>query len=125
MVSGLLDSAIVVDLLRKYQPSENWLRMQGILGITRVVWWEIIEGAPDKIRQQRAIKLLNRFQLVELSAGDMAWATNMHIRWHLSDDIDIFDCLIASVSYRLQLPLYTTNIKHFTPILSALAQRPY
>jgi predicted nucleic acid-binding protein len=43
----------------------------------------------------------------------------------LSHGVGIMDCLIASVSYRLQVPLYTRNLKHFTPLLGALAQTPY
>ena len=125
LVIGLLDSSIVIDLLRKYPPADNWLHSQGQLGVTRVVWWEVIEGAPDKSRQQRALKLLTRFTLVELTVPDMIWATNALIRVNLSHNVDAFDCLIASVSYRLQLPLYTTNMKHFVPLLDALAQRPY
>lgn len=48
MVAGLLDTAIVVDLLRAYQPAQQWLAQQEQLGVTPVAWLEIIEGARDK-----------------------------------------------------------------------------
>ena len=122
---GMLDSSIVVDLLRKYPPANNWLHSQGNLGVTRVVWWEVVQGAQDKMRQQRTLMLLSRFVLVELTALDMIWATNALIRFNLSHNVDIFDCLIAAVGNRLQLPLYTTNLKHFLPLIGSLAQSPY
>jgi predicted nucleic acid-binding protein len=39
--------------------------------------------------------------------------------------IGMMDCLIASVSLCLQLPLYTRNLRHFTPLLGTLAVKPY
>jgi predicted nucleic acid-binding protein len=47
------------------------------------------------------------------------------MRYELSHGVGMMDCLIASVSYRLQLPLYTHNLKHFAPLLNDLAQKPY
>lgn len=35
------------------------------------------------------------------------------------------DCLIASVAYRLKVPLYTHNLKDMTPIIGNLAVKPY
>lgn len=125
MVAALLDTAIVVDVLRGYPPARAWLSAQTDLGITRIVWLEVLEGADNGREQWRAIKLLNEFEVVETIASDLDWATEQFIRFWLSHKIEVFDCLIASVSYRLQLPLYTTNTRHFTPVLGALARRPY
>ncbi len=125
MVVGLLDTSIVVDLLRQHLLADQWLSPQGQLGITRVVWLEVIEGAQSKNKQEEALKLLRRFEPVELTPSDLIWATEQLIRLKLSHEIDSFDCVIASVSYRLQLPLYTTNLKHFSLLLGRLAQAPY
>ena len=43
----------------------------------------------------------------------------------ISHNVGSIDCLIASASHRLQLPLYTMNVKHFAPLLGGLAQKPY
>lgn len=125
MVAGLLDTSYVIDLLRQYPPSLRWLSQKQDLAITRIVWYEIIEGATNKRALMSAIKVLEKFPLVELAVQDMVWATNQLIRFKLSHNVDAFDCLIGSVSYRLQVPLYTHNLKHFSPILGSLAQRPY
>ncbi len=125
MVNALVDANILVDILRKYKPAENWLASQSDLGITRVVWLEVIEGADNLAEQQRAITLLNDFELIELTVSDVDWAVRQLIRFRLSHNIEAFDCLIAAPSYRLQLPLLTRNQKHFAPLLGGLAQQPY
>jgi predicted nucleic acid-binding protein len=59
MVSGLLDTSIVVDILRGYAPARSWLAPLSDLGITSVVWLEVLEGADNRQEEQRAVKLLN------------------------------------------------------------------
>ncbi len=125
MVVGLLDSSIIIDLLREHRPADEWLGQQEQLGLSRIVWLEVIEGAQTRSKQEDALKLLRRFELVELTPSDLVWATEQLVRLRLSHNIDSFDCVIASASYRMQLPLYTTNLKHFTPLLGRLAQTPY
>jgi len=125
MVDSLLDSAVFVDVLRDYEPARDWLAKQGQLGVTHVVWLEILDGAPNKRAQRHALELLRRFAVVEITAADMRWAVEQLVRLRLSHNVDPFDCLIASVAYRLQLPLYSHNLKHFGPLIGDLAVRPY
>ena len=125
MVDGLLDSAVLIDILRGYSVAETWLKAQGQLGTTRIVWLEIIEGAPNKIKQRQALNLLRRFTVIDLTPEDTQWAVNQLIKLNLSHNIDAFDCLIASVHPRLNIPLYTPNMKHFIPLIGSLAMRPY
>jgi predicted nucleic acid-binding protein len=125
MVVGLLDSAVLIDVLRGYAPAETWLKAQGQLGTTRIVWLEIIEGAPNKIKQRQALQLLRRFTVINLTPQDTQWAVRQLIKFNLNHNVDAFDCLIASVHPRLNIPLYTRNMKHFTPLIGSLAVRPY
>jgi predicted nucleic acid-binding protein len=46
-------------------------------------------------------------------------------RFQFSHHIGMNDCLIASVAYRLQLPLYTHNLKDMMPMIGQLAVKPY
>ena len=125
MVNGLLDTAVLVDLLRAYPPAGDWLSRQSPLGVSPVVWLEIIEGAEDKRAQVRAIKLLQRFERIEVVTEDFDWAIQQALRFRLSHNINMTDCLIASTAHRLNLPIFTTNLKHFHPLLGDLAQKPY
>jgi len=121
MIAALLDTATVVDALRGHPPTVAWLAQQGSLGVSAIVWLEIIEGAPDRQAEQAA----RRFERVDVLAKDSEWAIRQLLRLHLSHGLDSMDCLIASASHRLDLPLYTCNLKHFTPLLGDLARRPY
>lgn len=125
MVKALIDTNVLVDVLRKYAPAETWLQSQSDLAVSRTSWLELMEGSTSKSEQQRAITLLNDFAIVELTVSDFDWATQQLVRYRLINGVDAFDCLIAAPSYRLQLPLYTRNLKHFAPLLGKLAQEPY
>lgn len=125
MVNGLVDTSIIVDLLRGYQPAQNWYQAQIDLGVSRAVWLEILEGTQNRSDQRSTLKLLRRFQLEEIITDDLVWATDKLLIFGLSHNIDAFDCLIAAVSQRLSITLYIRNLKHFTPLLGKLAQSPY
>jgi predicted nucleic acid-binding protein len=125
MVTGLVDTSIVIDLMRSYQPAHAWFVAQSDLGVCRAVWFEVIEGVKNLRSQRESLALLREFHLYELTIADTVWAAGQLLALHLSHNVDAFDCLIASVSHRLQLPLYTRNLKHFAPLLGDLAITPY
>jgi predicted nucleic acid-binding protein len=125
MVTGSLDTAIIIDLLRRYPIAEQWLSRQSNLGITPMVILEVIEGAQNKAKQNQAIRLLNSFQLISLIDADFDWAIQQAALFKLSHSVGVMDCLIATLSWRLKVPFYTRNLKHFTPLLGTLAQKPY
>jgi len=61
-----------------------------------------------------------------LTAADMDWAMQQLERYHLSHGATMNDCMIASVCYRLQVPLYTHNLKDMTVLRgSSLVVKPY
>jgi predicted nucleic acid-binding protein len=125
VVSCLLDTAILVDLIRKYPAAQTWIATQQQPGVCSVVWMEVLQGAQNKVDQQKALKLLSNFERVDLIASDFDWAIASLLTYGLSHSVGALDCLIASVNHRLQMPLYTRNLKHFTPLLGPLAQSPY
>lgn len=104
MVTALIDTSVVIDLLRGHSPAQAWYREQDNLGISRVVMLEAIQGATDRQHEIATLRLSQRFEVVEAVTSDLIWATDAQLRYHLSHNVDAFDCLIASVSYRLQLP---------------------
>ncbi len=127
MATVFLDTNVLVDLLRNHPPAVAWKNSQGkaILGIMPIVWMEVIQGARDGRAQHRAVKFLKQFEMVYLTQSDMDWAMQQLRIYQLSHNVGMMDCLIAAPVHRLQLPLYTRNIKHFAPILGTLAQMPY
>lgn len=126
MVDALLDTATIVDLLREYPPSATWIANENqIFGITKFVWMEIVAGCQNKQSLKKASTLIERFEFVPITIGDVDWASDKLVQYNLSHNLDLVDCLIASTAYRLQIPLYTRNLKHFTPLIGKLAQKPY
>lgn len=125
MVVGLVDTSIIVDLIRGFPDAYQWLQTQRDLGITHYVWLEAIQGAPNKQKLKTVITILADFELVEVTSSDTLWAVQVLTRVRLVHGVDALDSLIAAPSYRLQIPLFTRNMKHFKPLLGNLAQQPY
>lgn len=125
MASGLIDTVILIDYLRGYPPSGQWIHSMNDLDVSRAVLLELIEGTPDKRAYRKVVELVGQFELVETITEDMQWATDMLVQYRHSHNIDVFDCLIAASSFRLGVPLYTRNRKHFTPLLRDSAIVPY
>ena len=125
MITGLLDSSLLIDSLRAYTPAVLWLSSQPDLGVSQTVVLELLQGAKDKPEQARTLRMLNQFAYIEVTSLDFDWAISQLKIYKLSHNLDGFDCLIASTAFRLQVPLYTRNLKHFAPMLGGLAQQPY
>lgn len=122
---GLVDTTVLVDFLRDSSAAKAWLVNQAFLGIAPLVYMEVIAGATSRTDRQQAQRLLDGLTVVHLTASDQDWAIQQHLQYAPSHNVGILDCLIASVSQRLQLPLYTANLKHFAPLLGSLAVKPY
>lgn len=125
MVNALLDTSVLVDVLRDYAPAQNWFTQQTDLGVSTVVILELLQGASNKIAQNKALDLLQGLEQVEVLPQDFEWGIQALTRYNLSHGVMGLDALIAAVSYRLEVPLYTLNIKHFQPMLADWVRRPY
>jgi predicted nucleic acid-binding protein len=124
---AILDTTIHVDILRGFPAAAKWITAQAnqTFGITPIVYLEVVSGVQNKVAQQQALQWLSQFDMAYLMQADMDWAMQQLVRYKLSHNIGMMDCLIASVSQRMDVPLYTTNLKHFTPMLGGQAQKPY
>lgn len=126
MTVALVDTTILVDLLRQHAPAFVWFSGQPRLGVVAIAELELIQGAQNKTAQLQSLKLLSRFDIEYPTQTDMIWAKQQLLNYRLSHNIGFTDCLIASVSYRLGVPIYTHNLKHIVPLLGiGLAIRPY
>lgn len=124
-MDALLDTTVVIHLLRRYQPALTWFRTTMIYGIPSTTWLEVMEGTTSKANQALTKNIIDQFEVVYLTSSDQQWAMEQLERFQFSHHIGMNDCLIAAVAYRLQLPLYTHNLKDMTPLLGSLAVQPY
>lgn len=124
-LTGIVDTTVLVDLLRKHPPAITWLEGQSRLGISAFTWMEIVFGAQNKIAQRQGLDLLRLFDVVYPSQTDIDWSMAKLLAHRLKDNAGIGDCLIASSSNQLNIPFYTHNLKHFRPLIGEFARRPY
>ena len=125
MVDALVDSSIIIDLLRGYPAARLWAEEGYIAAISRATWFELIEGARNLQGQRAALAVIQRFVLIELSQEIIERSAELMLKWRLSHNIDAFDCLIAATAETQKLPLLTRNLKHFRPLIGNLARSPY
>jgi len=124
---GIVDSTVIIHYFRKEPGAREWMDAQSVkLSVTSMTWLEVMFGAPGKRGQETCKAILSRFDLEYLTPSDQDWAIQQMERYRLSHGIGIFDCLIASVCYRLQVPLFTHNLKDMQPHLgTSLVVKPY
>lgn len=125
MIDAVVDTTVVVHLFRKYQPVLQWFNNPERYGVTSITWLEVMAGASNKSNQAQSKAILSQFQLLYVTAADQRWAMEQLERFQFSHHIGMNDCLIAAVAYRLQLPLYTHNLKDMMPLIGSLAVQPY
>lgn len=127
MVDGIVDTSVLIEALRNNADAVAWLTSgsSSKIAITPVVWMEIVQGATDKQKRQQFIKFLKRFTVEYTTQTDTQWAMRQLARFSLSHGIEITDVLIASVAVRLNVPIYTLNVKHFAPLPSIQVIKPY
>lgn len=124
-MDAILDTTVILHLFRKYPPALQWLNSQQYYGLTTITWLEVMEGASNKTNQIHCKTVLGQFALLYLSSADQEWAMQQLEHFQFSHHIGMGDCLIAAAAHRLQLPLYTHNLKDMAPLIGGLAVKPY
>lgn len=126
-LDGLLDSDVIIDLLRNRPTALAWAKQNSTLrmGVSSIVWLEILQGAQNKREQIAATKVLEGFSVVYFEADDNLWTMQHFPIYHLSHNVGIHDMMIAASAVRLSLTIYTRNVKHFAPLPDVQYQVPY
>jgi predicted nucleic acid-binding protein len=126
MSVGIVDTTVILHYFRNASSARTWVDAQTVrLSVVSITWMEVMEGARSKINQAECRNVLDKFDLLYPTVTDQHWAMQQLEFFQFSHHIGKEDCLIASVAYRLQIPLYTHNLKDMAPILGRLAVKPY
>lgn len=126
MSIGIVDTTVILHYFRRSVSAQAWVDSQSArLALTSITWLEVMEGVSSKANQRESKRILDRFELLYLTAVDQHWAMERLERFQFSHHIGMDDCLIASVAHRLQVPLYTHNLKDIRPLIGELAVKPY
>ncbi len=123
----LLDTDIMIDLLRKYQPAMAWLASLGEeeIVLPGFVVMELIQGCRNKLEQEKVEKNLTPVSVVWPSSKTCDEALSAFASYHLSHSLGLLDALISETAIALNLPLHTFNQKHYAAIPNLKTVEPY
>jgi predicted nucleic acid-binding protein len=123
----LLDSDVMIDLLRRYSPAIDWLDSLGEeeIMLPGFVVMELLQGCKNKTEQAKVEQFLTGFQIVWPSPETCETALHVFSRHRLSFGVGLLDSLIGQTAVALNTPLYTFNRKHYAAIPNLLLIEPY
>jgi predicted nucleic acid-binding protein len=123
----LLDTDILIDLLRQYPPAVDWLSSVGGEEITipGFAAMELLQGCRDKTEQEKVERALGSYGVVWPSVETCEAAFSAFVEYRLSHNLGLLDSLIGQMAVALNLPLYTFNQKHYAALISLKTIQPY
>jgi len=123
----LLDTDVMVDLLRQYPPAVAWLDSLGEeeIILPGFVVMELIQGCRNKADQERVERELAACGVASPSAETCDEALSVFTSYHLSHGLGILDAVIGQIVVALDLPLYTFGQKHYAAIPNLKTVQPY
>lgn len=123
----LLDSDVMIDLLRQYPPAVIWLESLGEKEILLpgFVVMEVLQGCGNKTEQAKVEQFLTGFEIIWPLPETCEVALEIFARYHLRHNLGLLDALIGQTAVALNLPLYTFNRKHYAVIPNLITVEPY
>lgn len=124
----LLDSDVMIDLLRQYPPAMRWfdaLNDEEELLLPGYVVMELIQGCRNKIEQEKVQHELATYGVVWPAPADCDEALDVFTEYYLSHTAGLLDVLIGQIAVALRVPLYTFNQKHYRFIPELQTIQPY
>lgn len=123
----LLDTDIMIDLLRQYEPAISWLISLGNeeIALPGYVAMELIQGCRNKQEQTKIEAALRPCRMVWPTPDVCQEALGSFAQFRLSHNLGLLDALIGQTAVALDLPLYTFNTKHYAALPTLKSVEPY
>ncbi|PKO23391.1 MAG: VapC toxin family PIN domain ribonuclease [Chloroflexi bacterium HGW-Chloroflexi-1] len=123
----LVDTDVLVDVLRKHPPALTWLAALGseTLGMSGLVAMELLQGCRNRAEQRQVEKLWRPYHLYWPSQADCLRAYDDFAGHHLSHDPGIPDAVIAETAVGLGVKLATFNEGHYRSVAYLRLTQPY
>jgi predicted nucleic acid-binding protein len=123
----LLDTDIMIDVLRRFPPAIAWIESLGSteLRLPGLVVMELIQGCRNKAEQDQVLRDLGGYRTAWPSASACDSALQDFVRFKLSHNLGLLDALIAHTAIELEAPLHTFNQKHYAAIPRLTTVQPY
>jgi predicted nucleic acid-binding protein len=123
----LLDTDVMVDVLRGFDPAVQWLGdlRDQVIGVPGLVAMELMQGCQNAREQKQLEKSLADYQLYWPDSDDCDRALKNFSDHYLSDNIGLLDALVAETAIGLNVDLATFNVKHYRVIKGLRSIQPY
>lgn len=123
----MIDTDILVDVLRNYPPALAWLKTMRteLIDIAGLTALELLQGCRNRNEQSRVETFLQPYSLRWPTQSDCERAFADFSLYHLSDSLSILDALIAETAVGLNLVLATFNQKHYDVVKTLRTLKPY
>ena len=123
----ILDSNVMIDLLRQHRPAVAWLDSLGEeeIILPGFVVMELLQGCRNKAEQSQVEQVLTGFETVWPLPETCEAALEVFADNHLSHGVGLLDALIGQTAVTLNLPLHTFNRKHYAAIPGLVIVAPY
>jgi predicted nucleic acid-binding protein len=122
----LLDTDILIDVQRRYQPAVEWLAtLNELPGVPGFVVMELYQDAPDTRRIREVDELIAPLAVVWPNERDCQRALSDFRALHLSHGVGLLDALIGATAIGLNATLVTFNLRHFRPLMGLITEQPY
>lgn len=123
----LMDTDVMVDIVRRYPPAVEWLQSLGSaeIALPGFVVMELIEGCRNKSEQRRVERVVKPFEIVWPSADTCEKALSVFADHYLRHGLGILDVIIGQTAADLRVRLVTFTRKHYSPIPGLETAQPY
>lgn len=124
----LLDSDVMIDLLRQYPPALQWfdtLDEDGEVALPGYVVMELIQGCRNRQEQERIQCVVAPYGTVWPALAERDRALEVFTQHHLSHSAGLLDVLIGQTAIALDAPLHTFNQKHYWFMTKLRTVQPY
>lgn len=123
----MIDTDVLIDILRRYKPALDWLYKikEETIALSGFVLMELIQGCINRDDQLRIEKEFNEAIILWPSFETCQRAYTVFSKYHLSHKIGIIDSMIGQTAIDHKLTLYTFNDKHYKVIPGISIKAPY
>lgn len=122
-----IDTDVMVDVLRRYQPAVEWLDSLGseVVGLPGLVAMELLQGCRDREEEQHVEAILRTHKLYWPNPDDCVRAFDDFSSHRLSHGLGVLDALIAETAVGCGAELATFNEKHYRVVDALQTIQPY
>ena len=125
MAQFLVDTNLIVDVLRGYKQSADFIDTLPNANISVITWYELIEGVENLDQLRSLNKYLSGFEVIQVSEEISQRTLELMHLFNLPYGLKHDDALIAATCVEYGFTLLTLNLKHFKFIDGLTAVSPY